>query len=119
MACSKKPKASDRTIDFFSGKTNVELKEEALAEDAKDEEKTRTPLSPNDERKAWESRGTVQLKDMIQGFRLTEIKGGYLLERMCWNVGTKEPYAYGIFIFHEEVLGKLRDAIDEKIRKDR
>lgn len=118
-----KPSAEARTVSLFSGKTALEEAQEAAkiaeAEDAKDAPKERTPLSPNEERKAWEARATVHLKDFVQAFRITETKdGGYLLERMCFRPGSKEPYAYGIFIFHKDLLPKLRDAIDEKLRKD-
>lgn len=120
---SAKPSADARTINLITGKTALEEAEEirriAEAEDAKEAPKERTPLSSNEERKAWEARGTVHMKDIIQGFRLTELKdGGYVLERMCWKGNSKEPYAYGIFIFHKDLLVKLRDAINEKLGAD-
>lgn len=95
----------------------IEAERIAEAADAKDAEKAREPLSPNKELKPWQARATVHLSGTTQGFRLTETSdGGYVLERICWAGGSTEPYAHGLFVFHKELLVKLRDAIDEKLR---
>lgn len=77
--------ATDRTVDMFSGKTNEQLKEEAIADD-NIETKHREPPSVE----ALDKRLTQVMSEkfsQLEGFRLTGSGTTWVLERVR-NSGT-------------------------------
>lgn len=136
MAASKKPKAADRTVDMFSGKTHMDevaeaeriatgadLKGEADAErtGASMEQKVEAWRDKAFEVQEWSSRLFPHDPDSREKtqFRVTRKNGYCYIERVYSGGDGKSISAYAGLMVHEEDFEGLVKVVVEAYRKSK
>lgn len=123
MPKPKKPSAADRTVDMFTGSTNVEAAEQS---DVKDEVKEANPsVEANMDRyrtNAFEYQETLSkhFMDHSEGkdtFRLTEKGPHMLLEKKSHGAG--EAYGWTGVMFRSDSLEEITKTFVEAYRARR